>query len=200
MPKRKVDPRMPTDVTHFASAAAFRTWLEAHHDRRDVLWVGYWKKGTGRPSLTWEESVDEALCYGWIDGIRKRLDDEAYTIRFTPRRAGSIWSHRNIARFAELDRGGRVAPPGRSAYDRRTEEKSGGYSFEQRVPVDLSDSYLERLRAHPEAWRDWLARPAGYRRQVSHWVMSAKREETRERRLAALIEDCAAGRKVNPLR
>jgi uncharacterized protein YdeI (YjbR/CyaY-like superfamily) len=194
------DARTPVDVTHFASASGFRRWLEANHEALDVLWVGYWKKETGRPGMTWEESVDEALCFGWIDGIRKRVDDQAYTIRFTPRRSSSTWSRRNIDRYRELAREGRVAPAGRAAWGRRSDERSGVYSFEQVTPSALPEAYLERIRALPAAWADWEARPPGYRRQVTHWVMSARREETRERRLVALIEDCAAGRKVKPLR
>lgn len=200
MKRRSGDARTPVDVTHFDSASAFRAWLEVHHEAADVLWVGYWKKGTGKAGMTWEQSVDEALCYGWIDGLRKRVDDEAYTIRFTPRRAGSTWSRRNIDRFEELEREGRVAPAGRAAWERRTEDRSSVYSFEQATAPALPEAYFERLRAVPAAWADWEARPPGYRRQVSHWVMSARREETRERRLVALIEDCAAGRKVKPLR
>ena len=190
----------PSDITHFATPDAFRAWLEAHHESAEVLWVGYWKKATGRPSVTWEETVDEALCFGWIDGIRKRVDDEAYTIRFTPRRPRSIWSHRNIERFAVLRAEGRIAPPGLDAYAKQSEERSGVYSFEQTKAPELSPDYLARLRKNQKAWRDWEARPPGYRRQVAHWVMSAKREATRERRLSALIEDSAAGRKVKPLR
>lgn len=190
----------PVDVTYFDSPAAFRAWLQQHHDHRDVLWVGFWKKSTGRPSLSWEESVDEALCFGWIDGIRKRIDDDAYTIRFTPRRDGSVWSLRNMKRYEALDAEGRVAPPGAAAYERRTEERSGVYSFEQDAPPELSEEYLARLEANAEAWADWQGRPPGYRRLVSHWVMSAKREATRERRLATLIEDSAAGRKIAPMR
>lgn len=190
----------PFDVTHFASPAEFREWLTEHHSERDELWVGYWKKATGHPSITWEESVDEALCFGWIDGIRKRVDEETYTIRFTPRRAGSTWSRRNISRYTALEAAGRVAPAGAASYARRTEENSGRYSFEQETPAALADEYLARLRANPDAWADWESRPAGYRKQVTHWIMSAKREATRERRLSALIEDCAAGRKVKPLR
>ncbi len=190
----------PRDVTHFATSELFRAWLEEHHASAEELWVGYWKKSTGRPSVTWEETVDEALCFGWIDGIRKRVDDDAYTIRFTPRRAKSIWSHRNIERFAALSAGGRVSPPGQAAYSKRTEDRSGVYSFEQRTDLELSADYVARLRADDAAWRDWESRPPGYRKQVSHWVMSAKREPTRERRLSALIEDSAAGRKVKPLR
>lgn len=190
----------PNDVTHFDSPAAFRAWLESHGAERDELWVGYWKKSTRRPSMTWEESVDEALCFGWIDGIRKRVDEEAYTVRFTPRRAGSTWSRRNVDRYERLETAGRVEPAGVAAYGRRTEEKSGTYSFERETPLALSEVYRARLKSDEDAWADWRSRPPGYRRLVAHWVMSAKRESTRERRLAALIEDSAAGRKVKPLR
>ena len=190
----------PRDVTHFSTYELFRAWLEEHHASAEALWVGYWKKSTGRPSVTWEETVDEALCFGWIDGIRKRVDDEAYTIRFTPRRATSVWSRRNIERFGALSAAGRVSPAGHAAYSKRTEARSGVYAFEQATDPELSAEYLARLREAPAAWRDWESRPPGYRRQVTQWVMSAKRESTRERRLTALIEDCAAGRKVKPLR
>ena len=190
----------PTDVTHFESPDAFRAWLERHHGERDVLWVGYWKKATGKDSITWEESVDVALCFGWIDGLRKRIDDEAYAIRFTPRQEGSIWSRRNVERYEALAADGLIAPAGEAAYDRRTEDRSGVYSFEQDEPLELSDEFRRRFRANADAWSDWQARPPGYRRTVVHWVMSAKREGTRERRLAQLIEDSAAGRKIKPMR
>lgn len=190
----------PSDVTHFDSAAVFRAWLERHHAERDVLWVGFWKKATGRPSMTWEESVAEALCFGWIDGLRKRIDDEAYTIRFTPRRAGSTWSRRNIEQYETLAAAGRVTAAGEAAYAHRTEDNSGVYSFEQDEPPALSEELLRRFRENEAAWADWQARPPGYRRTVTHWVMSAKRESTRERRLRTLIEDCAAGRKIKPMR
>ncbi len=190
----------PRDVTHFATSELFRAWLEQHHATAEQLWVGYWKKSTGRLSVTWEETVDEALCFGWIDGIRKRVDDEAYTIRFTPRRAKSMWSHRNIERFGALSAAGRVSPPGHAAYSKRSQARSGVYSFEQTTNPELSADYVARLRADHAAWRDWESRPPGYRKQVAHWVMSAKRESTRERRFTALFEDSAAGRKVKPLR
>lgn len=190
----------PTRVKHFESPGEFRKWLEAHHAKRDELWVGFWKKWTGRPSLTWQESVDEALCFGWIDGIRKRINEESYTIRFTPRRIDSIWSHRNVNRYLQLETEGRIEPPGAHAFNQRTAEKTGMYSFEQEEGVSLSKEYLQRLKSDAQAWADWNERPPGYRKQVAHWVMSAKRESTRERRLTALIEDCAAGRKVKPLR
>lgn len=187
-------------MIHFESQRAFRTWLERNHERRDVLWVGFWKKATGKASITWEESVDVALCFGWIDGLRRRIDDEAYTIRFTPRREGSTWSRRNIERYEALAQEDRVAPSGEEAFARRAEDNSGVYSFEQDETPELSEEYRERLCANEDAWADWKARPPGYRRTVVHWVMSAKRESTRERRLAQLIEDSAAGRKIKPMR
>ena len=124
----------PEEVSHFDSPASFRRWLKPNHVKQDELWVGYWKKSTGRPSMSWEESVDEALCFGWIDGIRKRVDDESYTIRFTPRRTGSIWSLRNIKRYTELDQAGRIEVLGKAAFEQRVENKSGLYSFEQETP------------------------------------------------------------------
>jgi uncharacterized protein YdeI (YjbR/CyaY-like superfamily) len=190
----------PDDVTHFATPEDFRAWLEEHHDSRDVLWVGYWKKSTGRPSITWPESVDEALCFGWIDGLRKKVDEEAYTIRFTPRREGSIWSKRNIERIEALKEEGRVAAPGLEAYARRTEDNSGVYSFERDEPAQLAPAFRHRLESDPAARAYWEAAPPGYRRTVTHWVMSAKRQATRERRFRALLDDSAAGRKVKPLR
>lgn len=188
------------DVTHFEDADAFGRWLAQYHSERDELWVGYWKKSTGRASMTWEQSVDEALCFGWIDGIRRRVDEHSYTIRFTPRRRSSNWSKRNIERYEALAAAGRIEPAGEAAYGERSQERSGTYSFEQDEVPTLSEEYLARLEANAGAWADWQARPPGYRKQVAHWVMSAKREATRERRLAALIEDCAAGRKVKPMR
>jgi uncharacterized protein YdeI (YjbR/CyaY-like superfamily) len=190
----------PTDVTHFAAENDFRRWLDRYHADRDVLWVGYFRKGTGRPSVTWEETVDVALCFGWIDGIRKRIDEESYTIRFTPRRSGSVWSNRNLERYAAMLAEGKVAPAGAAAYARRKEAKTGVYSFEQAEPLVLAPEFEDRLKADPTAWADWETRPPGYRRQATHWVMSAKREDTRERRFAQLLEECAAGEKVKPLR
>ncbi len=190
----------PAGVTHFDCPQTFHAWLMRHHSERDELWVGFWKKATGRPSITWPESVDEALCFGWIDGIRKSVDDEAYTIRFTPRRSRSTWSLRNIQRYQSLESEGRIEPAGAEAYRKRWEENSGVYSFERETQAALSDDYLARLQSDAAVWVDWQSRPLGYRKQVTHWIMSAKRESTRERRLEALIEDCAAGRKVKPLR
>jgi uncharacterized protein YdeI (YjbR/CyaY-like superfamily) len=182
----------------FATPAQFRAWLERHHDDRRELFVGFYKKGTGRASITWQESVDEALCFGWIDGVRPRGDEESYTIRFSPRQARSTWSARNIARVEALTAEGRMRPAGVRAFEARDPERSGAYTHEQ-AKITLDPVYEQRLRANPAAWEYFQARPPWYRRAATWWVMSAKRETTRERRLAALIEDSANGRTVGPL-
>jgi uncharacterized protein YdeI (YjbR/CyaY-like superfamily) len=186
--------------TFFETPDAFRRWLEAHHDSEPELWVGFHRKGTGRPSLTWPESVDEALCYGWIDGLRRSIDAPSYAIRFTPRRSGSTWSNVNVRRVGELIREGRMRPAGLRAFEARDPERSGTYSFEQREAATLGPEAEARFRASPEAWRYFEAQPPGYRKTATWWVVSAKQEATRERRLRALIEDSAAGRRVAPLR
>jgi uncharacterized protein YdeI (YjbR/CyaY-like superfamily) len=185
--------------TFFATPARFRAWLERNHDRKPELLVGYYKKGTGRPSITWPESVDEALCFGWIDGIRRSLGEEAYTIRFTPRRPTSIWSAVNVARVAELTRLGRMTSAGERAFALRTPERTGVYAFERRAGAVLAPADEATLRANQKAAAFFDAQPPGYRGTVLHWVTSAKREETRQRRLAQLIADCAAGRRVGVL-
>jgi uncharacterized protein YdeI (YjbR/CyaY-like superfamily) len=184
----------------FTSPAAFRSWLERNHASEQELLVGYHKKSTGRPSLTWSESVDEALCFGWIDGIRRRVDAERYTIRFTPRRVGSVWSNVNIRKVEELIRTGRMRPAGQRAFDQRDVERSGIYSYERRSEAPLPDEALAGLRANPDAWRFWEAQPPGYRRQTTSWILSAKRDETRTRRIKQLIADSAAGLRIAPLR
>ena len=178
--------------TYFETPADFRAWLAANHATADELWVGFYKKSSGRLSITWPESVDQALCYGWIDGLRKRLDDERYVIRFTPRRRGSIWSEVNRRRVAELSAQGLMQPAGLAAYDARDDEKSKLYSYEARHQP-LNSAYETEFRADATAWAYWEGQPAHYRRGATHWVMSAKREETRRRRLATLIADSAAG-------
>jgi uncharacterized protein YdeI (YjbR/CyaY-like superfamily) len=182
----------------YATAEEWRAWLEAHHADAREHWVGFHKRGTGRPSMTWAESVDQALCFGWIDGVRKRVDDSSYMIRFTPRKRTSRWSRVNVARVAELERAGLMHPAGRAAFAARTEE--GTYSYEQRDTAAFDPERERRFRAATSAWAWFSAQPPWYRRTATHWVMSAKREETRDRRLAALIEDSAAGRPVGPLR
>ena len=186
---------MPTGVAIFRSADEFRAWLEANHDSATELWVGYYKKGASKTSMTYKESVDEGLCFGWIDGLTRRIDDEVYTIRFTPRTRRSTWSAVNVARVGELMAAGRAHPAGIRAFEARTEDNTGIYSYENR-PADLPDAYLARLKANEGAWSWWQAQRPGYRRVATWWVVSAKQEATRERRLATLIEDCAAGRMI----
>jgi uncharacterized protein YdeI (YjbR/CyaY-like superfamily) len=185
--------------TTFERPQDFRTWLEQHHDSEPELWVGYYKKGSGKPSLTWPESVDEALCFGWIDGLRKSIDAERYMIRFTPRRARSIWSAVNIARVASLTEEGRMRPAGVDAFEARREDRSGIYSHEQREQAKLDPAYEKRFRAKKRAWASFGAMPKSYRQAAIHWVMTAKKEETRERRLATLVDASAAGRTVPPI-
>jgi uncharacterized protein YdeI (YjbR/CyaY-like superfamily) len=188
------------EPTTFERPEDFRRWLERHHDSERELWVGYFKKASGRASMTWPESVDEALCYGWIDGIRKRIDADRYMIRFTPRRAGSIWSAVNIGRVAVLTEAGRMRPAGRKVFEARREDRSGIYSYERREEAVFPPGYEKRFRAKKKAWSWFEGQPKGYRQSTIRWVMTAQREDTRERRLATLIEDSAAGRRIAPLR
>lgn len=183
--------------SYFTSPAEWRAWLESHHAARDEIWVGYHKRATGKPSLTWPESVDQALCFGWIDGIRKRVDDDRYTIRFTPRRAGSTWSLVNTKRVAELKKKKRMRPAGLRAFEART--ATGVYSYEQRRDASLGPDYEKVLKADAAAWKFFKSRPPGYQRLLSWWVISAKKEETRLKRLAMLIDRCAEGRTIGSL-
>jgi uncharacterized protein YdeI (YjbR/CyaY-like superfamily) len=187
------------EPTTFERPEDFRAWLEQHHDSEPELWVGYYKKGSGKPSMTWSESVDEALCFGWIDGIRKSIDADRYMNRFTPRRKGSTWSAINIRRVAELIDGGRMHPAGLEVFEARREDRSGIYSYEQRDQAVFDPAYEKRFRAKKKAWAGFQARPRWYRQAAIRWVMTAKKRETRERRLATLIEDSAAGRENAPL-
>ena len=184
----------------FVAPARFRAWLERYHAIEAELLVGFFKKGTGRPSITWPESVDEALCFGWIDGVRRSIDLEAYCIRFTPRRRTSIWSAINVARVAELQKQGRMTPAGLRAFGARTPERTGVYSFERNKAAKLSREDAAKLRSNARALAFFEAQPPWYRRTAIHWVISAKREETRQRRLDKLIADSAAGRTIGPLR
>ena len=185
----------------FAKPAEFRAWLEAHHETERELLVGFHKKGSRKPSITWPQSVDEALCYGWIDGVRRSLGEESYTIRFTPRKARSFWSNVNIRRAGELIAEGRMRPAGLAAFEARTGERSGVYSFEQedREKIVLTPEQEARFRANAAAWDYFQSCPPWYRRTATWWVVSAKREETREKRLAQLMEDSAAGRPIRGL-
>jgi uncharacterized protein YdeI (YjbR/CyaY-like superfamily) len=187
------------EPTFFATPADFRAWLERHHESDSELIVGFHKRGSGRPSITWPEAVDQALCFGWIDGVRRRIDDTSYSIRFTPRKARSTWSAVNITRMKELVEEGLVAPAGMAAFERRADDRSAIYSYEQRKAAKLEPDQERRLRADERAWAFFRAQPPSYRRAAIHWVTSAKRPETRDRRLAQLIECSAAGRTVPPL-
>jgi uncharacterized protein YdeI (YjbR/CyaY-like superfamily) len=180
----------------FPTASAFRRWLVKNHERAPELWVGFYRKDSGRPSITWPESVDEALCFGWIDGLRKKVDDESYKIRFTPRRAKSTWSAVNIARIAVLTREGRMQPGGVAAFARREESNSARYSFENRESAKLSAADEREFGRDPVAWEFFERQPAGYRRLAAWWVISAKRAETRHKRLQRLIAESRARRRV----
>lgn len=180
----------------FPTPAHFRDWLAANHDRVSELWVGYYRKETRRPSITWPESVDEALCYGWIDGVRHKVDDISYKVRFTPRRPQSIWSAVNIARVAVLTGEGRMQPPGDAAFARWQEQKSRRYSFENRATAKLSRADEREFRRDKLAWKFFAAQPPGYRRLASWYVVSAKRPETRRKRLERLIATSRDSRRL----
>ncbi|HTI38647.1 MAG TPA: YdeI/OmpD-associated family protein [Vicinamibacterales bacterium] len=184
--------------TFFASASEFRTWLEAQHESASEIWVGFHKRATGRPSLTWTESVREALCYGWIDGIRKRIDNDAYTIRFTPRKRGSVWSAVNVRHVQSLLREGRMRPRGLEAYEARRDNKCGIYSYEQRS-VELPPQYAKVLKKNAAAFKFFESQPPSYRRAVMWWIVSAKTEETRTRRLSVLIHHSAKAERLPAL-
>ena len=192
-------PKPPPDPIYFESPEALRDWLDANHDTATELWVGQFRKGTGRPTVTWSEVVDEALCVGWIDGVRYSVDAERFTQRLTPRRKGSNWSAINIAKVKELTAQGRMRPSGLAAFEARTEAKSGVYSYEQRHLATLEPEEEAAFRANDAAWQWFEKRPASYRTAAIYWIVSAKRLETRAGRLASLIEDSGAGRTVKPL-
>jgi uncharacterized protein YdeI (YjbR/CyaY-like superfamily) len=180
---------------YFKTAAAFRRWLAAHHATERELLVGFYKKASGTRGISYKEAVDEALCFGWIDGIKKRVDDVSYTHRFTPRKAGSIWSLINTKRVGELTALERMAAPGLEAFRRRDPKKTQLYSFENRPSA--FDAALERVfKADAAAWRFFRAQPPGYQRLMTFWVMSAKQQETRQRRLAALVKRSAEGKRI----
>jgi uncharacterized protein YdeI (YjbR/CyaY-like superfamily) len=183
----------------FPTADAFGAWLEEHHETATELLVGFHTKGTGKPSITWPESVEQALRFGWIDGVRRSLGDDSYTIRFTPRKPTSNWSQINVATVERLKAQGLMAAAGLRAYEARRSERTGIYSFERREAATLPPEFEERLKGNAAAWEWFAARPPGYRRTATHWVVSAKRDETRRRRLQQLIDCSAEGRNVPPL-
>ncbi len=179
----------------FKSPSDFRKWLAAHHANAKELLVGFYKKGTGKQSITWPESVDEALCFGWIDGIRRRIDDDSYSIRFTPRKTSSTWSAVNIGQAKELIREGRMTRAGEKAFAARKENRSGIYSYEQRS-AELIEPYAGKLRRNKAALKFFASQPPSYRKAANWWVISAKQEETRLRRLEKLIRLSAAGQTI----
>ena len=181
--------------TFFAAPEKLRAWFAKNGTTRAELWVGFHKKDSGKPSVTWPESVDEALCFGWIDGIRKGIDATRYTIRFTPRKTTSVWSAINTKRMAALIAEGRVKPPGLRAFEARRENRSGIYSYEQRGD-QLAEPYAGRLKENRKAWTFWEESPPSYRKAAGWWVVSAKKDETRASRLLRLIELSAAGERI----
>ena len=185
---------------YFATPAEFRGWLEANHGSATELIVGFHKKASGVPSMTWSEAVDEALCFGWIDGVRHRVDDRRYTNRFTPRRSGSNWSAVNVRKVAALTEAGRMRPAGVRAFEARSGSRTGVYSFEQPQEPKLTREQQRRFRRDPEAWAFFRSMTPSYRRTATWWVISAKQEATRERRLTQLIEDSRAGLRIKQLR
>jgi uncharacterized protein YdeI (YjbR/CyaY-like superfamily) len=176
----------------FASPAAFGRWLAANHQAKTELLVGYWKVGTGKPSMTWAQSVEQALRYGWIDGMRRSLGEESYCIRFTPRKPRSHWSNVNVRMAKALLADGRMAPAGRAAFEARDRKAAGRAHYEQRQ-VTMPVAMARALKADRQAWADFQGRPAGYRKAVTWWIVSAKRDETRARRMQQLVESSKAG-------
>jgi uncharacterized protein YdeI (YjbR/CyaY-like superfamily) len=189
----------PTVAVFFETPADFRAWLAENHETADELWVGFHKKATGKPSITWPEAVDEALRVGWIDSLRRSLGEESYMIRFTPRKPRSTWSAVNVARAEELVAQGRMQPAGLAAFEARTDDNSAIYAYEQRHAAKLEPEQEREFRANERAWEYFRSRPPSYRRTAIWWVVSAKREETRARRLRTLIEDSAQGRTIRQL-
>lgn len=179
----------------FETPERFREWLEKNHDKEDVLLVGFYKRESGRPSMTWSESVDAALAFGWIDGVRKRVDDIRYTIRFTRRRPRSIWSAINIAKAKELIERGRMHPAGMKAFEKRDEKRSAIYSYERAMPA-FAPADEKRFRANKDAWKYFSEQPPGYRKLATYWVVSAKKDETRARRLDKLIDISAQKKRL----
>jgi uncharacterized protein YdeI (YjbR/CyaY-like superfamily) len=191
---------VPGDVVRFfARPDLWRRWLERYHVSATELWVGFRKRASKKASITWPEAVDEALCFGWIDGLRKSVDAEAYKIRFTPRKASSTWSAVNVARVAELTKLGKMTEAGLVAFAKRKADKTGIYSHERPKAAELEPSMQSRFEKNKLAWTYFQARPPWYRRAAFHWVMSAKRDETRERRFEKLLEDSSEGRPIGPL-
>ena len=180
----------------FEDKHAFRQWLSANAATASELLVGFHKVGTGSPCMSWSESVDEALCFGWIDGVRKRIDESSYSIRFTPRKPTSIWSSVNISKYERLTHEGRITPAGAQAFAHRTAKKSAVYAYEQAQTAELTTQEVEAFKKTPSAWRFFDACPPSYKKVVLHWVTTAKRLEARSSRLAKLVQACAVGQRL----
>jgi uncharacterized protein YdeI (YjbR/CyaY-like superfamily) len=187
------------EVHYFESPAELRDWFDANHETAAELWLGYYKKASGRPTVSWSQAVDEALCVGWIDSVRYSVDAERSRQRFTPRRKGSNWSAINIAKVAQLDDEGRMRPAGLAAYEARREDRSAIYSYENRHAARFTPEEEAAFRGDEAAWAWFQDRPQSYRTAATWWVVSAKRPETRERRLASLIDESGAGLTVKAL-
>jgi uncharacterized protein YdeI (YjbR/CyaY-like superfamily) len=190
---------VPHDVQYFATPSQLRAWFLEHAADADELWVGYHRKATGVASIDWAQAVDEALCVGWIDGVRYRVDDQRHAQRFTPRRPGSNWSAVNVRNAERLIGEGRMRAAGRAAFDARRPERTAVYGYERDAAM-LADDETDRLRADPVAWAFWEAQAPSYRRTATHWITSAKRADTRSRRLQQLIDASSAGTKPRPFR
>lgn len=184
---------------HFVNPKDFRIWLEQHHANKSFLWLAYYKKHTGKASITWPESIEEALCFGWIDGLRKKIDEESYKVRFTPRRSDSIWSKKNIESVRRLKAGGRMQSAGLNAFNVRKLEKSGLYAFEQKIAVELNPAFIDQFKDSQSALKFFGEQPPGYRKSVSHWIMSAKKVETQQRRFDRLLHMSKRSKRINLL-
>ncbi len=184
--------------TFFANQSELRKWFEKNHDKEQELWVGYYKTVSGKPGITWPQSVDEALCFGWIDGVRKSIDENSYVIRFTHRKPKSIWSAINIKKVEELTKRGLMHPAGIEAFNKRNEEKSRIYSFEQKN-IQLDKKYENQFKQNKKAWQFFQSQPPSYQRPAMWWVMSAKQETTKQKRLDELIKDSEAGQRISRL-
>jgi uncharacterized protein YdeI (YjbR/CyaY-like superfamily) len=191
-------PNIVSEPTFFSSADEWRAWLAEHHETASECVVGFVKVTTGEANLSWSESVDQALCFGWVDGVRRRIDDRTYSIRFTPRKPGSIWSAVNVKKMAALEAAGLVTDAGRAAFAARRDARTAVYSYEK-APAELAASETARFKAETSAWEFFQGQAPWYRRTATHWVTSAKRQETRGKRLAQLISDSAAGRRLRQL-
>ena len=187
------------DAIFFSTPAEFRAWLAEYHETASEVWVGYYKKATGKPTMTWSEAVDEALCFGWIDGKLQRIDEERHRQRFTPRRPTSNWSAVNVAKVEVLREQGRMAPAGEAAFAARREDRTAVYSYERRHEAAFDADQEATFRASERAWEWFEAQPPSYRTMATFWVVSAKRPETRAKRLATLVECSGEGRRVPPL-